>query len=516
MRLLCSLAACALLAAPLAAADPLAAKIEAVIDGKDYAQARWGVLVVDAKTGEPVFARNADKLFAPASVTKLYSCAAALTAFGPDHRFDTPVYRRGEVSRKGVLSGDLILVASGDPSFGGRSLKDGRLAFADGDHTYANSGLAEAELPRGTDPLAALNELAKQVRAEGIREVAGEVLIDDRLFHRARGSGSGPDAVTPIMVNDNVVDLVVTPGAKSGDPATVAARPESALYQLDADVRTVGKGGPTGISLDASGHTIVVRGTVPADGKPTVRIFPVDDPAVFARTLFIEALRRVGIRVAAGVLRPDAVDLPPKDGYDSLTRVAVYTSAPMSEHVRVILKVSHNLYASTLPCLIGARKGHQSLEAGLREEGRLLKDLGVDVGTISFGGGAGGAHADKVTPRATVQLLQAMRKRPEWAAYREGLPVLGVDGTLAKAVAEKSAARGKVFAKTGTLVWRDLLNGRSILTSKAMAGVMTTKGGRELTFAMFVNDVPLPAGVTTAREGKVLGKLAEIVYESCE
>jgi serine-type D-Ala-D-Ala carboxypeptidase/endopeptidase (penicillin-binding protein 4) len=103
-------------------------------------------------------------------------------------------------------------------------------------------------------------------------------------------------------------------------------------------------------------------------------------------------------------------------------------------------------------------------------------------------------------------------KRPEWEAYKAGLPALGVDGTLATVVPKDSPVRGKAFAKTGTLIWNDAMNGRSLFRSKAVAGVMTTANGTELAFAMFVNDVPLPEGVSSTREGKVLGKLCEVVY----
>src|ERR1700736_6095882 len=86
-----------LLAPPLPAANDLAGKIEVLINAPQYKGSRWGILVVDAETRKPVYAHNADMLFAPASVTKLYSCAAALATLGPDYRFETPVYQRGEV-----------------------------------------------------------------------------------------------------------------------------------------------------------------------------------------------------------------------------------------------------------------------------------------------------------------------------------------------------------------------------------------------------------------------------------
>src|SRR5262249_35633335 len=196
-----------------------------------------------------------------------------------------------------------------------------------------------------------------------------------------------------------------------------------------------------------------------------------------------------------------------------LTRVGLFTSPPFSEVVKVTLKVSHNLYASTLPLLIAAKNGKRTVAEGLRQQRQFLAALGIDVQTISFGGGAGGANADAVTPRASAQLLRALAKRPDFKAIHAGLPILGVDGTLADAVAADSPARGKVFAKTGTLTWDDLMNGRSLLTSKALAGTMTTARGRSLIFALYVNGVPLPKGVTANREGKVLGRLCEIIYQ---
>lgn len=493
-------------------AGELSRKIAELIDGPDYKHATWGVLAVDAKTGETVFARNPDAMFAPASVTKLFSCAAALVALGPDHTFETAVYQRG-LRLGGTLRGDLILVASGDLTFGGRTAKDGRTVFRDHDHTYANSGLMAAELT-DTDPLAGIEALAKQVKDAGITRVDGEVLVDDRLFARTRGSGSGPDAVGPVLVNDNVIDVTVAPGEKPGDPATVKTRPETAFFTVDALVGT----GPADSPLELHVLTIgpnqfAVRGRVPKGHKPIVRIYPVEDPTLFARALFVEALRRRGVEATAAVLRPGSVNLPDKSGYEKLKKVAAFQSPPFKDAVTVTLKVSHNLYASTLPCLVAASHGWATAEAGLREQGRVLKDLGVDTNAVSFGGGAGGAPADHVTPRATVQLLQGMAKRPEWEAYRAGLPVLGVDGTLSESVSANSPARGKVLAKTGTLIWFDAVNQRFLLKSKGLGGVATTKSGRTLYFAAFVNNVPLPKDTGATREGKALGRLCEILYE---
>jgi len=86
-----------------------------------FEHGHWGILVVDRKTGQTIYERNPDLLFAPASVTKLFSTAAALIELGPNFRFQTPLYRRGDVDAGGTLHGDLILLAQGDLAMGGRT-----------------------------------------------------------------------------------------------------------------------------------------------------------------------------------------------------------------------------------------------------------------------------------------------------------------------------------------------------------------------------------------------------------
>ncbi|HEY7326017.1 MAG TPA: D-alanyl-D-alanine carboxypeptidase/D-alanyl-D-alanine-endopeptidase [Gemmataceae bacterium] len=494
------------------AADELDARIKEVLARPQYQHSRWGLLVVDADSGKEIFQHNPDARFAPASVTKLFTCAAALIEFGADHRFRTPVYRRGQVI-EGTLRGDLILVAKGDPTLGGRTDASGHLVFKDNDHTYASSTSTSAQLT-DTDPLGGLRTLARQVRECGIRQIEGEVLIDNRLYVTSPASGSGPKQVTPIIVNDNVLDVIVTPAESIGEQATARIRPENDFSHVDVKVQTVARDAKPRISVELVGpDRYVLRGRIPLGSKPLVRICPVADPVLFARGLFIEALHREGVRVKTTPLRPpQASSLPEPDAYGGLTRVALYESPPLAELLKITLKVSHNLYASALPLLIAAKHGRRTLAEGMALEGRILAESGIAVKDIALESGAGGGDCDRLTPRAAVQLLRALSRRPDFPVYRAALPVLGVDGTLVSVVSKDSPARGKVLAKTGTYTDSDLLNDRVFLRSKSLAGVMTTREGRRLVFAMFVNDVPLPRGVDSSREGKTLGELCEILY----
>ena len=492
------------------AGDPLAKRIDEFLAQPHYQSAHWGLLFVDLATGEPIVSHNAEKLFAPASTTKLFSTATALDALGADYRFRTPIHYRGTLA-DGVLEGDLILVASGDPCLGGRTNEKGEIAFEDSDHTYANWMPESTLTPQ--DPLAGINELARQIAAMGLKRVRGDVLIDDRLFDHSEGSGSGPSLLTPIMVNDNVIDFTFEP-AEPGQPAKVMWRPRTALFQVEANVETVAENVPLETWIKPQGDgKLVVSGKIPANKSKLVRIYEVPDPAAFARALLIEALRNAGVEIIAELKQkhPDTA-LPKPDGYGTLPKVAELVSPPFAENARLVMKVSHNLHASTLPLLVAVKHGKRDVKDGLKAEHAFLLRAGVDVDSISFGGGAGGARADFVTPAATVQLLRYMATRPDFAAYERAMPILGVDGTLAKACAADSPAKGKVFAKTGTLVWDNLLVDRGLLTSKALAGYMTTASGRKLAFAAFVNGVHMKDAVDTKRVGRDLGTLCEIVH----
>lgn len=490
--------------------DKLAHRIDDHFAQPHFKTAHIGYRFVDLKTGEVVIERDSQKLFAPASTTKLFSTAAALDALGADYRFHTPIYRRGKVS-EGRLDGDLILVASGDPTMGGRTTEKGEIAFQDSDHIYANWS-SEARLT-DQDPLTGIKELAKKVADAGIRQITGDILIDDRLFVHGEGSGSGPQIITPIMINDNVLDFTFEP-TEPGQGAKSTWRPHTGLFKIEFDVQTVKENESLEISIRAQdGGRIRVTGKIPANKHHVVRIYEVPDSAASARAYLIEALRKNGVEVSAQLSQKHpSGKLPDRASMKDLPKVAEFISPPFAENAKLVLKVSHNLHASELPLLVAVKHDKRTLSDGLKLEEKFLARAGVDVETISFGGGAGGSRADYVTPAATVQLLRHMATRPDFYVYERSLPILGVDGTLAKTVPSSSPVEGQVQAKTGTLTWENLLFGRSLCTSKAIAGYLTTAKGQRLAFAAFVNGVHLKDGIDANHIGRDLGKLCEIVH----
>lgn len=445
-----------------------------------YANARWQITVTDLDTGEVLLAVEGDKMAEPASFTKTYSTGAAWLTWGPDHTLTTPVKRTGDIV-DGELQGDLVLVATGDITMGGRTNPDGTVAYTDLDHNDANP------LPGATlttqDPLTGLDDLAAQVAASGIRSVAGNVVIDDRLF---QGELAG-EPITPIVINQNILDLTITPG-EVGQPATVDLTPAVSPWRVESTVLTVAAGEPAGVTNPATAGdgVITISGTIPADADPQLKVLVLEDPATFARTAFIEALDRAGVSVAADPIAVNSTaGLAPQSDIETLPSVAELESLPLEEQVTYIMKISYNRGAQTYVCLLAVEAGEDDCSTGMAEVGRTWEEAGLDILGISLVDGSG-LEGNFVTADNAVQAQAIMAARPDAERWKETMPILGVDGSLAT-VQTDSPAAGTIFAKTGTLVGGDEVNGRARISTKALGGVMETGSGRNVAFAIIMN-----------------------------
>jgi len=491
---LLSLTVVASTALPLAAAaPPLPRSISQVMHKPRYAKASWSLLVTDLASGKTIYALDADRKSFTGSVRKLFSVGVALNRLGPDHRFRTPIYRSGAVDSSGALAGDLILVAAGDLTLGGRLTPRGTVQFTDFDHNDANN--LDTAILTPQDPLRGLHDLARQVRAAGIRTVGGDVVVDDRLFEAYRVP-NGDLLVSPILVNENMVDVTVTP-TRAGQPARVDWRPKTPGFRVTANVMTVAAGKPDDVTLSdkglvncvgSSGCAGTVAGTIPVGYKAPlsgsamfVRTFRIEDPPSFARIAFIQALQRAGVTVRAPLVAPNATDKLTGLTVQPANRVAEFVSPPYAEDAKLILKVSLNLGANLSLSLFGVDNDARTIDGALAAERKTLVSMGVAGDEFAFPTNGSGSPDSQAAPRAVVQLLTAMAKGPNAAPYHDGLPILGVDGSLA-GTGKNLPAKGHVFAKTGTTL------DATGLKAQTLAGYIDAKSGRKLAFALFVNN----------------------------
>lgn len=433
----------------------LQSAIDRIVDRSAFAGAWWALEVRSLRTGKVLYARNAEKNVKPASTLKLVTTAAALDAFGPDMRIRTSVETAARRDGMGRILGDVFLVGRGDPELSGR--------FAD---------------DRGA---AGFEELAEGLKAAGVRRIEGRLVGHEGLF---TGERRGADwawgdlvwrygaEVSALSFNGNAGLLTVSPGERAGDPVLVERFPESRYYSVLSTATTSAAGFGSDLELRRDFGTNVVKlgGTLAADAEPEELGVALEDPALYAATVFAEVLEAKGIKVA-GPVATSSDPLPP-----GARVLAAHDSPPLSEILKGVNKPSQNLHTEMLLRLLGARvKGAGTSEAGHAAVLEFLRRIGVNAQAWSLQDGSGLSRSDLVSAREMVSLLVAMDRHRHAAAFRDSLPVAGVDGTLEHRM-RGTPAQGRVAAKTGTI--------RHV---NALDGYVTTRSGERLAFAIVVN-----------------------------
>lgn len=518
--LIVALLASALLAASAAGEEnaTLAAAIQKVMNRPEYKHANFGIQFYALDTATVLYAHDANKLFVPASTTKILTEGTLLAHLGKDYRFHTKIFRTGEIDKKGRLKGDVILVASGDPNLSNRIQPDNTLAFVDEDHSYGGPALPG-------DPLAIIKHLAKQVHDKGIRRIDGRILIDTSLFPDGPREGGTDVVMSSIMVNDNVIDVVAKPGLNVGDPLTVTASPQTGYAHFTVNATTTAAGtapvfnDPQFTNNPDRSVSVALSGSLPIGIEPQTASIGVPSPTLFAQWVLRESLAAAGIELKKSPLITVQPDFAPLvHFYTDENQIAEHISLPLSEEIKVTLKVSQNLHAGMGPYLLGALVGKDAtnpLKKGFELERAFLEQAKLDLSGASQGDGAGGDWADLFSPDFMCHYLAYWTTRPDYDVFFRALPILGRDGTLAKIQKENPGA-GHVFAKTGTFGSEDKLNNRGMLNGKGLAGYVVTKSGRKLAFAAYVNHVAIPSDPDAAQNiaGQALGEIAAAAYDA--
>ena len=118
--------------------------------------------------------------------------------------------------------------------------------------------------------------------------------------------------------------------------------------------------------------------------------------------------------------------------------------------------------------------GQGSTVAGVRAARQVVTMLCVRGSTIQHDG-SGLSHANARSARSWVELLQSAQSQEWWQHLYDGLPIAGVSGTLERRFVD-TAAEDNLRAKTG-----------SINRLRALSGIFTTAGGRQVFFSAIVD-----------------------------
>jgi D-alanyl-D-alanine carboxypeptidase/D-alanyl-D-alanine-endopeptidase (penicillin-binding protein 4) len=468
----------ALTAAPAAAIDEpaLQQRVEAKLTEAGPG-IRFG-LVVATEDGREIVAIAPEQRFIPASNTKMFTTAAAFAILpgldAPDSAGGTAV--RLEPGRGGAP--DVVLEGRGDARLSSR--------------------------PGCTEDC--LATLADAVAARTRR--VGDVVGDDSLFPDQRWSpgmswnnipSRSGTATSALSLDDNELHLKVTPGAP-GEPPSLDLLP---YYDIDNRAVTI-REGTTQLEFDRFPGSDEVRltGTIVAGAEPELLRLGIDDPAHYAAWRLKALLEARGVRIEGGVETrhrparpwddPKARNAAPPPRPPRVEPLARLTPPPLAADIALTNKVSQNLHAELLLRRVGLQQGTGSIADGLAAVRAMLERAGVPRSAYDFSDGSGMSTYNRVAPSGMIVFLRWAAAQPWGAAWRESLPVGGVDGTLARRFGGTSLEK-RLFAKTGTLN-----------ASAALSGYMIARSGRTLLFSAYANDIPEGARATAAMDSALV------------
>lgn len=378
---------------------------------KDSAGIQFGAVL----EGLFPFTRNPSLAFKPASVTKVFTAAAAIGLLGSEYRFESRLEWNQIASSDPSIITRLRIVGSGDPSWG-------MIEF-------------------GENHLTRIQQLADQLIQDGVREIRGPI-----EFSYTDARWSNTDRPSGWLADDRLKCFAAMPQGFTiqGNCATVILENTKRAHWDEIGVPDLiqlqVKSGPvTQIEVSETEKGFLISGTWRRGTTPFPIYLPVRRPDIWVINMLTQTLSDRGVRLTA-----DAEKV-----FDPTSRRISIYSPKMSELIKPMLKMSINFVADALFKTLGDKLGRDSAP-DLFKEGETVVREHLSNPAIHLIDGSGLSIDNFLTAQATITFLRDLTKRSFFAEIWDSLPIAGVDGTLRRRMND-SAAQNVLRAKTGTL-----------------------------------------------------------------
>jgi D-alanyl-D-alanine carboxypeptidase/D-alanyl-D-alanine-endopeptidase (penicillin-binding protein 4) len=454
----------------------LRSDLDRIFADPNFANAEWGVEILSLDRGEPIYERNATRLYMPASNNKVLTTAAALVRLGPEFRYETRVLADGPIV-DGTLKGNLVIVGSGDPS--------------------------NAPRFQGSDPFRTFKDWASRLKEKGIRRIEGDLLGDEASFEaKLLGSGWEWDdlaygyaaPVSALQFNENLITIEIVPGEKEGSPAVLHIQPLEKYLSVENKVLTAAAGIDANIDIERGEgkESVVLRGVVPLKGSPQTRTVAVESPANYYLEALKLAMQQEGIDLSRCGIKAVRGWNPP-----SPQLLWVHSSPPLAEIIKPLLKVSQNLYAESLTRTLGLKfHGEGSFSSGKEVVEGALHDMAIEKGTYYYADGSGLSRRNLVTADLLVRIFKFMYRHRYFQQFYDALPIASVDGTIAGRM-KGTKAENNAHAKTGSMAY-----------VRSLSGYVRTADGEMVAFSMIANNFLVTSKMAEYVQDSALERLA--------
>ncbi len=440
-----------LLSSPLAVDN----KMPALENISGLASASIGYSVVDLLTGLQIKSYNNNKVFAPASVLKLFSTALALDILGGNHQQNSLVYTSGNVYN-GVLNGDLIIDPNFNPSLGSQRLSGGMTAV--------------------------FSELQSVLSTQKIQKILGNVVVlekvktDDLIPRTWIWEDMGKYFGSPIgstILNENLLKIYFNTSGAGTQSTIVKTEPELPWLKIENRVLASEINKDLGYAFSRPGDdAIVISGSIPENSNNFLLKAALPNPAKSFAFLLLKELKSKGIEISGEALVQELIPF----GIQSIGKI---NGVSIKEIVKQTNTHSINVWAETLLNIM-----HQNSKSSESRNDWFEKELAkkFKVDGIRLFDASGLSRFNAVSPTHIVNLLKWMNTHPEKDNFRASLAVAGESGTF-KSLLKNSPAKGKVLGKSG------YMNG-----VKCYAGYITTSSGKQLAFSILANNYSISDG----------------------
>lgn len=407
-------------------------------------------LVQELGPRKPALSIHAHAAMNPASVMKLLTAFAALELLGPAYRWRTEAYLEG-VLRDGVLEGNLVLKGFGDPKLNVESFW----------------------------------MLLRGLRARGLREIRGDLVLDRSHFAAALGDPGRFDGdpfrpynVLPdaLLVNFKSLRFTFLPDAGSGG-VRLAVEPRPPSLEVVNSLRLGDGACPEGRAFrdllrpafDPARQRAEFGGLYPASCGEKELDVALLEPNDHVGGVFRQLWAEVGGSWRGAVREGQAAP--------GTTPFYVHESAPLGELVRDVNKFSNNVMARQIFLTLGAPEGRTSASAERSRQAirAWLAGRGLEFRELVLDNGSGLSRLERISAANLAALLQAAWTSPVMPEFIASMPVAAVDGTMRRRLRGDGVA-GNAHIKTGLL--SDV---------RSMAGYVLDPNGKRYAVVMLVN-----------------------------